>query len=732
MKRLFVLLIASVVTLMSFAGISFAGEAEKEDDRDFMNYLFELSDDMSDEDYCWTVEKNFRIIKNFQLLFTEDSYKAFNKAHKVNNRENAEKCNAALELLVPVRSVADAVWFLWDKDNMPMADEDLQPGQVDAESELDYDGFIPFVIKFLQEDQSQVKGNILMCSGGGFHYRSNAGEAYKVMPIFYEMGYNVFILQRRIAPFCAEDIFMDMQRAIRMIRYYGEKENYGGLDMVATMGWSGGGGTIMGTLQTAYGDISPADLSLTEYVPDEIDAVSSDMDVANVIYGVGNEEIPPFTPISSILVNPNLPAFYICHGTDDEIVPVENARALYSLCQENNIPAQYFEVPGAVHGFGPGGGEKGGEGSENWPAQADAFMQAIRNGEEAMSTPDDYKDYLLEVRDDMSDEEYCKTVEKNYRMVKNIQLLFTPESFKEFNQYHRVKSREKAEKCNEAFDLLVQERSVADAVWFLWDADNMPSKDGKRPTPEEIDEKSHLDYAEFIPFVIKFLLDDPSSAKGNIILCSGGGFSDRSNGAEAYKTYPIFNDLGYNVFILQRRIEPYPKEDSYMDMQRAVRFVRYYAEQEGWGGQDMIAGVGWSGGTGTLLGAVKSCYGYLTPADEYASDYIPDELDSVRSDMDVVMPIYGVGPTPSENPHAPAFFIASGSEDTTVPPDITLNMFNNLQGAGIPAVRYVFEGAQHGFGPGGGDKGGVGSEEWPYMADEYMQSYLGHSSEGNE
>jgi len=59
-------------------------------------------------------------------------------------------------------------------------------------------------------------------------------------------------------------------------------------------------------------------------------------------------------------------------------------------------------------------------------------------------------------------------------------------------------------------------------------------------------------------------------------------------------------------------------------------------------------------------------------------------------------------------------------------------MFNNLQGAGIPAVRYVFEGAQHGFGPGGGDKGGVGSEEWPYMADEYMQSYLGHSSEGNE
>ena len=361
MKRLFVLLIASVVTLMSFAGISFAGEAEKEDDRDFMNYLFELSDDMSDEDYCWTVEKNFRIIKNFQLLFTEDSYKAFNKAHKVNNRENAEKCNAALELLVPVRSVADAVWFLWDKDNMPMADEDLQPGQVDAESELDYDGFIPFVIKFLQEDQSQVKGNILMCSGGGFHYRSNAGEAYKVMPIFYEMGYNVFILQRRIAPFCAEDIFMDMQRAIRMIRYYGEKENYGGLDMVATMGWSGGGGTIMGTLQTAYGDISPADLSLTEYVPDEIDAISADFDVAVMIYSAFKvlDEAPEETGgfqsyvVKKEVNNPNLPAFYICTGELDNTGRYEDSLALYDLLKDQT-DCKLTVMTGAGHGFGIG------------------------------------------------------------------------------------------------------------------------------------------------------------------------------------------------------------------------------------------------------------------------------------------------------------------------------------------------------------------------------------------
>lgn len=364
------------------------------------------------------------------------------------------------------------------------------------------------------------------------------------------------------------------------------------------------------------------------------------------------------------------------------------------------------------------------EATETAAVKADADA-AEADAETAVAQ--DFRDYLFEVSDEMSDEEYCKIADKNYRVVRNFQLLFTPDSYKAYIRLHKVNNRENAEKCVEAQDLLVQTRTVADNVWFLWDADNMPSKDGKRPDPETIDAESRLDYAEFIPFVITCLLDDPSSAKGNIILCSGGGFTDRSNGAEAYKTYPIFNDLGYNVFILQRRIAPYPKEDSYMDFQRAIRLVRYYGEQEGWGGMDMIAGVGWSGGTGTLLGCVKSCYGELTPADVYASDYVPDEIDQIRSDMDVVMPIYGVGPTPAENPHAPAYFIASGSEDTAVTPENTENMYNHLIDAGIPAVRYVFEGAQHGFGPGGGDKGGEGSENWPYMADEYMMQYKGHS-----
>src|SRR5699024_11688411 len=46
--------------------------------------------------------------------------------------------------------------------------------------------------------------------------------------------------------------------------------------------------------------------------------------------------------------------------------------------------------------------------------------------------------------------------------------------------------------------------------------------------------ESVYDNADFRPFIIPYLLDDPSSAKGTIIVTSGGGNTSRSNPVEAY------------------------------------------------------------------------------------------------------------------------------------------------------------------------------------------------------
>ena len=165
---------------------------------------------------------------------------------------------------------------------------------------------------------------------------------------------------------------MDLQRAIRIVRYNAEQEGWGGLDMIAAAGFSGGGGTIMGTVFNCFGDLTPADLGVSGYIPDELDAVNSDLDVAMPIYGA----------ISSLITdkNPNLPAFYIAQGLAGDMVDPQNAQDTYDYVKDL-VPAQLYMIPDAKHGFGPGTSSTAAEGCKLWPGQADEFMQSLRSAE---------------------------------------------------------------------------------------------------------------------------------------------------------------------------------------------------------------------------------------------------------------------------------------------------------------------------------------------------------------
>ena len=198
--------------------------------------------------------------------------------------------------------------------------------------------------------------------------RANLTESYPASGVFNDLGYNVFIVQRRVEPYSDTDIFMDYQRAVRMVRYYAEKEGYGGADMIAGIGWSGGGFTVTGAISNCYGDLTQVDIGASNYVTDEIDAVNSDLDVAMIIYGSGGQ------PISE--ANTNWPAFYICSGTADHLVPVEGSQKLYDSVK-TEVPALLNLIEGAGHGYGVGlpPAVTIVDGCAEWPAQADVFMQ---------------------------------------------------------------------------------------------------------------------------------------------------------------------------------------------------------------------------------------------------------------------------------------------------------------------------------------------------------------------
>lgn len=338
-------------------------------------YLWEIPEGATDAEIMNLCTRNYKIIQSFEPLYTEASYEAYMDVYKMQFQRNQDVASAwaaieAQSQLQQTLTVADGVWFLWGDSAGPVVDgESYTEEEFDAAKQDAY-GFKPFIIKYLLDDPTTAKGNIIMISGGAMTQRSNPAEGYPAAEIFREMGYNTFLLQRRVAPYTPINIYMDMQRAVRMVRYTAQQEGWGGQDMIAACGFSGGGATILGAVRNCYGDMSPTVYD-TDYTPDAIDAVNSDLDVAMILYGSYNEDGTD----SYVGDNPNLPAFYICHGMEDPIIPVTNAQELYDLVN-GTVPAELYLVDGAKHGFGPGHSATAAEGCKLWPAQADTFMQA--------------------------------------------------------------------------------------------------------------------------------------------------------------------------------------------------------------------------------------------------------------------------------------------------------------------------------------------------------------------
>lgn len=59
------------------------------------------------------------------------------------------------------------------------------------------------------------------------------------------------------------------------------------------------------------------------------------------------EKADTAAPLSYI--NPSTPPFFIAHGTQDIIVPIENSDALCTALEKNKVPAEFWTIQGAGH-----------------------------------------------------------------------------------------------------------------------------------------------------------------------------------------------------------------------------------------------------------------------------------------------------------------------------------------------------------------------------------------------
>lgn len=263
------------------------------------------------------------------------------------------------------------------------------------------------------------------------------------------------------------------------------------------------------------------------------------------------------------------------------------------------------------------------------------------------------------------------------------------------------------------------------AVWYIW-GDQMP----EAPDADRYDFYYQFDYPGFRPFLLPYLLPDQTTVKGNILVVAGGGFAQRYNQNEGYPIAEAFNRMGYNAFVLQRRVAPWEPVDSSLDLQRSIRYLRQNAARYGIGAAGHIAPVGFSGGGATIIGMIERCYGGITP-DAIHSGYVPDGTDRLDSDCEAAMIVYGAfGAFQPGNPRVPSLFLVVGARDE-IAFQGTLQFTASL-GDGIVTELHVFADTKHGFGTGTGlgaehpMKGVAGTDEWLHLADRFLEVEFGH------
>ena len=352
---------------------------------------------------------------------------------------------------------------------------------------------------------------------------------------------------------------------------------------------------------------------------------------------------------------------------------------------------------------------------------------------EVEASPED-EDYYQELLD---------TEIYNYKLIRNIPTAYDESSYNTYCENANILltldpstigevQQGLIEKAADLRSQLVQIQPLEESIWYLW-GDSIPYAEDAKSL--EFTTESY-DNSDFVPFVVPYLLDDQSSVKGNIIVIAGGGYSSRGNSGEGWPIAEGFNERGYNCYVLQRRVAPYSQEDVWMDMQRCIRIVRDHIDSMELGGEDCLAAAGFSGGSATIIGTVQSLYGDITPV-IYDKAYTPDEIDSINSDLDVALCIYGPQPDSShtddytgivtDNENLPAFFLAAGEDDATGAPEDNMALHESLKGKTLVEM-HTFANVGHGFGVG---LTGTNSTYWMDLADGFIDQVIaGGKAEG--
>lgn len=214
--------------------------------------------------------------------------------------------------------------------------------------------------------EGEKRPAIIVCPGGAYGFLAYDQEGYDCAEWFQKLGISSYVLTYRLAPDHYPCQLMDVQRAIRTLRFHAEELSIDP-NKIGIIGFSAGG-HLAGSAAVHFREkLCPTD---------KIDEVSARPDFAILSYPVisaesfGHQESvvnflgeekaadPKWRDFFSLEKNvtPEMPPVFIWHTAEDACVPVENALVMASALAKHKVPVELHLYPYGPHGQGQANG----------------------------------------------------------------------------------------------------------------------------------------------------------------------------------------------------------------------------------------------------------------------------------------------------------------------------------------------------------------------------------------
>lgn len=232
---------------------------------------------------------------------------------------------------------------------------------------------VPYLTPFLVDGSDRA---VIIVPGGGYAYKSSdfdgeakQGEGDMVAKKLNEAGISAFVLWYRSNPYRMPIPLLDIQRAVRYVRYHAEKFNLNPAK-IGVIGFSAGGFQVAGLVNL----LRHENVTCEGYEQDAVDQASDRVAFAGLIYPCINfkynvpmlfsafpaEQVRNQDQRQKLLekydcikhVQENDPPQFICYGTKDTLVNPAQSEQYIEALEKKGVSYRQVVVKGAQHGFG--------------------------------------------------------------------------------------------------------------------------------------------------------------------------------------------------------------------------------------------------------------------------------------------------------------------------------------------------------------------------------------------